>query len=440
MDEKNEALLMYEMSVLGCMMYYKDALELGLSNLVEEDFSNSVNRKIFRTIKQIKEQGREVDGAVVTVELSKYGAGIVDYLMQILDSYSSVANIDYYIKKLKDESIKKEAKMVFNRILSEIESKSVEDIINDASRCTLELSRRIIPKEAVISLGDRITDYYVDIIDRAGAASRGIKTGFTRLDNQTSGLQPGELIIIGGRPTHGKTSLAINIAEHIAFKENKNVLFISLEMDLNTLIARILCSMANVNWHNLRMGIFRKEDKEKLSEAAEIIHEKKRFYIYPHANTTVNDIRIITRRKHFELANEGGLGAVFIDYIQIIRPENLEQDRVQQLGDISRSLKALASELQIPVVALAQLNREMEKGGKETRPRLANLRESGCLEQDADTVLLLWRPNLYKDVDPEQKAEAHLYIDKQRNGPQGMVKLYFKAEHTRFYEVEDVEV
>lgn len=437
MSEKNETVNISEVSVLGCMMYYKDALEIALSNLVEDDFLNPVNRKIFKTIKDLKEQGREVDGASVSIELSKDGKGVLEYLTQILDANYSLANIDYYVKRLKDEAIKREATALLKRLLNDINTVDAETLVGDLSKNVLELSRRIIPLEAVISLSDRITDYFVEVIDREMASRRGIRTGFKKLDNLTSGFQPGELIIIGGRPTHGKTSLALNMAEYIAFKEDKNVLFISLEMDLNTVVARLLCSMAGVNWHNIRSGIIRQADKEKLQEAAEIIHEKKRFYIYPYTNTTVNDIRIITRRTQYELEKSGGLGAVFIDYIQIIRPENPDMDRVQQLGDISRNLKALAGELNIPVIALAQLNREMEKTGKEIRPRLANLRESGCLEQDADTVLLLWRPNIYKDVSPEEKAEAHLYIDKQRNGPQGQIKLYFKDEHTRFYELDE---
>ena len=263
----------------------------------------------------------------------------------------------------------------------------------------------------------------------------GMPSGFIDLDKYTAGFHPGDLVIIAGRPSMGKTSFALNISQHVGLVEGKPSAFFSLEMSKELLVQRILCSEAQVDAQKVRQGFTSAKDIERLTNAAGLLSEAPIFVDDTPAISTLN-IRARARR----LKAEHDIGLVIVDYLQLVRSSERSENRQQEISSISRSMKALAKELAIPVIALSQLSRAVETRGGDRRPMLSDLRESGAIEQDADLVLFLYRPEFYHPDDPEMIGKAELIIAKQRNGPTGRMNLTFEKQYTRFYSLARVEM
>ena len=267
----------------------------------------------------------------------------------------------------------------------------------------------------------------IDVLAQSGSTITGVATGFNDLDELTAGLQPGDLIIVAGRPSMGKTAFSVNIAEHVAIKSAKPVAVFSMEMPGEQLIMRMLSSLGRINQQRLRTGKLDDTDWPRLTSAIGILQDVKLF-IDDSAALTPADIRARTRRLMRE--NGGELGLIVVDYLQLMQSPRSSENRVNEISDISRSLKALAKELNVPVIALSQLNRSLEQRPNK-RPVMSDLRESGAIEQDADVIAFIYRDEVYNEESPD-RGIAEIIIAKQRNGPIGMKKLTFLGEYTRF--------
>jgi len=302
------------------------------------------------------------------------------------------------------------------------------EVLDDAERAVFEISQRGMFK-GFQPIGTIIKDKFKNIEElyQSGQHVSGIASPYDELDSYTSGFQKSDLIIIAGRPGMGKTSFALNLAQHLAIKQKIPVGIFSLEMAADQLVMRLLCSEARVDSNRLRTGYVKSSEYAELALVAGYLAEAP-IYIDDSASTSTMELRAKARR----LKAEVDVGMILVDYLQLVTVKERVENRQQQISLISRSLKALAKELEIPVVALSQLSRAVESRGGDKRPMLSDLRESGSIEQDADMVLFLFRPEIYEGEDSENAGTAELIIGKQRNGPVGMVKLAFMKEYTRF--------
>lgn len=423
-----------EQSVLGGILLENTALNPVLEVLEGTDFYSEANRKIFSAILELTDRNQPVD----LITLSSYlkdkkqldGIGGAAYLASLVDNVPSAANIAYYAKIVKEKS-------VLRRLIgtaSEIITKSyhagydIDSVLDEAEHAIFEISENKI-KPSFYPFKDIIKDSFktIERLYEKKELVTGVATGFTQLDELTSGLQRSDLIIIAGRPSMGKTAFALNIAEHVAIEENIPVCIFSLEMAKEQLALRMLSSDAKVDSQRLRKGFLGEGDWPKLTTAAGRLSEAP-IFIDDTAAISVLEMKAKARR----LKAENGLGLIILDYLQLMKGGAYAETREQEISEISRSLKALAKELKVPVVALSQLNRKVEDRTSR-RPQMADLRESGAIEQDADVILFLYRDEVYnKAEDNPEKGTAEVIIGKQRNGPVGTVKLTFLEKYTRF--------
>jgi replicative DNA helicase len=364
--------------------------------------------------------------------------GGAKYLTLLIDSVPTAANTEYYASIVRDKSILRQLIKVGSQIVEDAfgEQNSPEEILDKSQTSLFDISQR----EGTVKSFSKVTSLVRPVlheIEKLHLDPRevsGLSTGFADLDSKTTGFHPGELIILASRPSMGKTAFALNIAEHVAVVKKKPVAIFSLEMKEEALVSRFLASLARVNAIKLRNGQYNSTDWVRLTSVAEKIAEAP-IFIDDDSNISVIELRIRARKLAAELRSENSqLALIIIDYIQFIRGSSRKfESRHQEVSDVSRSLKALAKDLNVPVLVLSQLSRKTEdRGRKDNKPQLSDLRDSGAIEQDADIVAMLYREGYYNRENPEVQKKAVLILGKQRNGPTGEVNLIFEGEYTKF--------
>jgi replicative DNA helicase len=434
-----------EMSILGGILIDNDAINRVLEMLLPEDFYRESHRKIFQAMMKLSDLREPCDLITMTDILKKAGEleeiGGAAYLATLVDYVPTAANIAYYCKMVKEKSTNRKLISVATEIVSRgyDEQADVEELLDIAQKEIYEISEnksrpQYVPVQAIIKDAMNILKNLYDQKEHV----TGVPTGYIDLDHKTAGFQPGNLVIIAARPSMGKTTLALNIAEYASAnphnkKKTPTVIF-SLEMGKEELVMRFLASIARVDFGRMRTGHFHDSDWPRLAQAAGIIHNAK-IFIDDSPSISVLELRSKARR----LKSEHDIGLVIVDYLQLMRGGANPESRQQEISEISRALKALAKELNVPVVALSQLNRELEKRS-DKRPMMSDLRESGAIEQDADVIMFVYRESVYcedcrkPDVTCSKGHErnAEVIIGKQRNGALGTIELTFIGEHTRF--------
>jgi len=423
-----------EQSVLGAILLDNEALPKVLEILKADDLYYESHRQVFHCMIELFNKNEPSDLITITEILQKKGKleeiGGASYIADLTQRISTAANVEYYAKIVKEKAILR------NLIHSatDIASKAlkadgdVEDLLDFSEKTIFSLAEDQI-RPSFYPLKEIIKSSFKDIerLYEKKQLITGVPTGFNDLDSKTSGLQPSDLIIVAGRPSMGKTAFCLNIAQHAAYETKTPVAIFSLEMSKEQLALRMLCSEARVNNHNLRTGFIAENEWGKLAMGAGKLAETELF-IDDTPGITVLEMRAKSRR----LKAEHGLGLIIVDYLQLMSGQKSRSDsREQEISEISRSLKALAKELNTPVMALSQLNRRVEDR-TDKRPHMADLRESGAIEQDADVILFIYRDEVYHPDSEASKGKAEIIIGKQRNGPTGEVLLTFLNEYTRF--------
>jgi replicative DNA helicase len=426
-----------ERSVLGAILIENAAINRAQEILKEQDFYREPHRKLFKAMSGLSEKSTAIDPVTVKDELSRSGdlesIGGPAYIASLVDDVPRSANVEYYARIVKEKAILRSLIEAGSQIVgtSYDASQEVEEILDQSERLIFRIAQDqlrpgFVPMKTV-------ADQSFETIERMAQRRQlvtGLPTGFPKLDEYTSGLQPSELVVMAARPGMGKTSLALNIAQHIGMKEGRKVGIFSLEMSREQLFLRLLTGLARVDAHRLRTGRLSKEDWTGLTLALGEVSQAP-IFIDDTAGISVLEMRAKSRR----LKMEHGLDLVVIDYMQLIHNRGRFENRNQEMSDISRSLKELAKELSLPVIAVSQLSRATEQRGGDRRPQLSDLRESGAIEQDADVVMFIYREEVYKPTE-ENRGRAQVIIAKQRNGPIGTIDLAFIREYTKFEELE----
>lgn len=430
-----------EMSVLGGVLLDNEAMSRALEFLTPADFYRESHRKIFHAMLSLGEKSEPADLVTLTAELKNRGelddAGGGSYLATLVDYVPTAANIVYYCKIVKEKAVARKLIEVSTDIAtSGYEGGDMESILDQAEKSIFEISENRI-RPSYFPVRDILKDTFkaIEKLYERKELVTGVPTGYTDLDKMTAGMQPSDLIILAGRPSMGKTAFALNLVEYATTNAEKPApaVIFSLEMSKEQLVQRLLCSLARVDAGRMRTGNLGESDWPKLTMAAGQLNETD-LYIDDTPAISVLELRSKCRR----LAAEHGLGLIVVDYLQLMRGSNPES-RQQEISDISRSLKALAKELSVPVVALSQLNRSLESR-TDKRPMMSDLRESGAIEQDADVIMFVYRDAVYCDdcksrertCEKGHDKDAEIIIGKQRNGPIGTVHLTFRGEFTRF--------
>jgi replicative DNA helicase len=422
-----------ERSVLGAILLENNALHQAQQLLGDDDFYRDDHRRIYRAMGHLSERSAVIDLVTVKEELDRRGelqaAGGVSYISSLVDGVPKSANIEHYARIVKEKATLRGLISSAHQIISSAMTAEDEtgDILDAAERSILRIAENRL-RTGFVPLR-LVADESLKVIERLSERRElvtGLATGIERFDELTSGLQRGDLVVVAGRPSMGKTALALNIAQHAAVKDHRKVGVFSLEMTKEQLFLRLLCAQAKVDAHRLRTGTLSKADWTKLTLAFAQLAEAP-IFIDDTAALGILEMRAKARR----LKLEKGLDLIVVDYLQLVRGRARYENRTQEISDISRSLKALAKELDVPLIAISQLSRAPETRGGDHRPQLSDLRESGAIEQDADLVAFIFREEVYRP-DEENRGRATLIIGKQRNGPIGDVDLVFLKEFTRF--------
>ncbi|MDR2192161.1 MAG: replicative DNA helicase [Endomicrobium sp.] len=432
-----------EMAVIGAMLIEKEAVVKAVDIITYKDFYKEIHGQIFIAAKELFLENSPVDIITISERLKKNSIfaeiGGASYLTSLMNSVQTAANVEHYASIIRDKSILRQLINAGSNIVSEAynERYSPSEILDNSQSELFRISR--LKDTAGFSKVSDLVHPTLKILEKLHSDRKdvpGLRTGFDKLDEMTAGLQPSELIILAARPSMGKTSFALNIAEHVALKEKKPVAIFSLEMSKEALMMRFLASNAMVDAQKLRKGRFAPADWSRLTTSAQKISESP-IFIDDSSSISVIELRARARKLAAELeAKKTPLSLIMIDYIQIMRGSNKNgnfESRQLEVAEISRSLKGLARDLNIPVIALSQLSRKPEdRGRKDNKPQLSDLRDSGAIEQDADVVAFIHREGYYRREDPDLEKLATLIIGKQRNGPTGDIDLIFEKEYTRF--------
>lgn len=421
-----------EKSVLGGILLDNQAMQRISEILQEGDFYRDAHRKIFQCMVELFEKSEPVDLITLTEEVSQKswlkGVGGAVYLATLVDEIPTAANIEYYARIIKEKSILRQVIEAGTRIARDgyEEPEDAVDFLDKSEQTILEISRRQ-QRKGFVPIRDILqkTFHSIEELYQKKGMITGVPTGFIEFDQKTSGLQRSDLIIIAGRPSMGKTALALNISRNVAVKGIPVAVY-SLEMSKEQLAIRLLCAEGKIDGQKLRTGYFKKTDWKKLTTAADAL-SRAPLFIDDSPGMTVREMRGKAR----QMKLEQDIGLLVVDYLQLMQGSGRVENRVQEISEISRSLKQLAKELDIPVLALSQLNRGVESR-PDKRPILADLRESGAIEQDADVIAFVYREEFYYRDRPECENKAELIIGKQRNGPIGTVPLIFQKEYTLF--------
>ncbi|MFC7395098.1 replicative DNA helicase [Scopulibacillus cellulosilyticus] len=427
-----------EQAVLGAIFLEPPAIVTASEVLIPEDFYRAAHQSIYAVMLELAERGEPVDVITVTSELRNQKrldeVGGVSYLSELADSAPTAANIEYYSEIVEEKSLLRRLIRTATSIVSDgyTREDEVDSILDDAEKTILEVAQRK-RASAFQSIKDVLIEAYdnIEMLQNRKEDITGIPTGFIELDQMTAGFQKNDLIIVAARPSVGKTAFALNIAQNVATKTDDNVAIFSLEMGAQQLVMRMLCAEGNIDAQRLRTGRLEEEDWQKLTMAMGSLSNAG-IYIDDTPGIRVNDIRAKCRR----LQQEKGLGMILIDYLQLIQGSgsSRSESRQQEVSEISRTLKAIARELNVPVIALSQLSRGVE-ARQDKRPMMSDIRESGSIEQDADIVAFLYRDDYY-DKESEKQNIIEIIIAKQRNGPVGTVELAFIKEYNKFVNLD----
>jgi replicative DNA helicase len=427
-----------ERTVLGGILVHKENLNVVLSIISPEDFYTDAHRKILERIIVLVDKSLPVDVLALTEELQR-GAlleevGGAAYVASLLDGVPKSLNVEYYAQIIKEKALLRRLILSSAKIISaSYEQKDdADELLNAAQAAIVEVAeQRLKPGFQPMSVLTPPTLGMIETLIERKEAVTGVPTGFRYLDGLTAGFHPAELVILAARPSMGKTALALNISHHVGLKTDKAVGFFSMEMAKEQIVIRLLCAEAQLDIKRTRTGFINNREFEKLKLAGEALSQA-RIFIDESAALTVMEMKAKCRR----LKLEQRLDIVFVDYIQLMRTGGRFENRNQEMSFISRSLKELAKEIQIPVVGISQLSRAPERGRREPKPQLSDLRESGAIEQDADVVIFIYRPEIYHPDDESLRGVAEVNIAKQRNGPVGNLQLAFIREYARFADME----
>ncbi|NQT80546.1 MAG: replicative DNA helicase [Candidatus Aminicenantes bacterium] len=427
-----------EKTVLGGILVNNKNLNVVLSIITPEDFYKEANRKIVNKITSLVDKGLPVDVVTLSEELQKEGVlddiGGVSYISSLMDGIPKSLNVEFYAQIIKEKSLLRQLILSSAKIIStSYEQKEDADLLLDeAQAAIIEVTEQRI-KPGFVPVGT-LTATALDMVkalhDRKESVT-GVPTGFRDLDGLTAGFHNSEFIVIAARPSMGKTALCLNISQYASLKTDYSVGFFSLEMAKEQVVIRLLCAEAQLDIKKVRTGFIGERDFEKLKLGAEVLSQAK-IFVDESPALTVMEMKAKARR----LKMERNLDLMFVDYMQLMRPGGRFENRTQEMSYISRSLKELAKEIKIPVVGISQLSRAPEKGRREPIPQLSDLRESGAIEQDADVVIFIYRPELYRPDDESIKGIAKVNVAKQRNGPIGRIELAFIKEYARFADME----
>ena len=423
-----------ERSVLGAILVHNDAFNLAAQVIDGRDFYRDAHRRIFDKMVALNERGSAIDFVTLKEELGRNGeldeVGGPAYVASLSDGVPRATNVEYYARIVKEKATLRSLIYAANKIITTAyEGEQDADLVLDEAEHSIFAVADARLKAGFVPMHDLVKDSFpkIEQLFEHKRLVTGVPTGFADLDEMTRGFQPGDLIIVAARPSMGKTSLVLNIAQHVAVQPGLTVGFFSLEMSKESLFIRLLTSEAQIDSHRLMSGAIGQKDYSRISHALESL-SAMRLFIDDTANIGVLEMRAKTRR----LQAEHGLNLIVIDYIQLMSGRGRFENRTLELASISRSLKGLAKELSVPIVVLSQLSRAPESRS-DHRPQLSDLRESGALEQDADLVMLIYRDDVYnRDPNNPEAGTAELIVAKQRNGPTGVVKLAFLREQTRF--------
>lgn len=421
-----------EQSILGGILIENSALNRVLEILTHEDFYRDSHQRIFQALVDLSEKNEPADLITLTNKLKTNNllddVGGPSYLASLIDLVPTAANIEYYARIVKEKATLRGLIGVATQIITQSykDSGDIDAFLDEAEQAIFRISEHKI-RPSFYPMKDVIKESFrtIEKLFEKKELITGVSSGFKDLDRMTAGLQKSDLIIVAGRPSMGKTSYCLDIARHAAMEAEIPVVIFSLEMSKEQLALRMLCSEAMVEAQKLRSGFLRQSDWPKLTLAAGNLADAP-IYIDDSAAISVLELRAKARR----LKADSNLGLVIVDYLQLMKGRGRAERREQEISEISRSLKALAKELSIPIIAISQLSRRTEERPRQ-RPQLADLRESGAIEQDADVILFVYREEVYRE-DPSNEGVAEIIIGKQRNGPTGTMKLTFLKEFTTF--------
>ncbi len=428
-----------ERSVLGAILLDNSAYNQAAALLTAEDFSLDSHRRLFRRMMELADRSRPIDLVTLSEELLRNSEleaiGGAGYVSSLTDGLPRLANIEHYAKIVKDKALLRRLIEVSNTIATRAldGAEEAEEILDSAESLVLSLGEQQV-RSGFLHFRDIFKGSFesIDALHDRGKRVTGLETGFRKFDDMTRGLQPSDLIIIAARPSMGKTSFALNVAQHAAIRQEQPVGIFSLEMSKEALVMRLLCAEARVDSHRLQAGFASREDWARMAAALGKLAEAPLF-IDDTPGLSLTEMRAKARR----LQADHGLGLLVVDYLQLMSGRARYENRTQEISAISRGLKGLAKELRVPLVAISQLSRAPEERGG--RPRLSDLRESGQIEQDADLVAFIFREELVKPTDSNH-GRAELIIEKQRNGPTGKVDLAFLSKFTCFENLaEDID-
>jgi replicative DNA helicase len=425
-----------EQAVLGAILLDGEALITAMERIQTEDFYRTAHQYIYQSITEIAEANEPVDLITLTAKLQDKRQleeiGGVTYLSELANAVPTAANVDYYAQIVEEKSMLRRLIRTATQIVSNgyASGDDISSLLSEAEQRILEISQRrsstgfVLIREVLMEVFEK-----VEFLSQNRGGFTGIASGFRELDRMTSGFQRSDLIILAARPSVGKTAFALNVAQNVGVREKQTVAIFSLEMGASQLVQRMICAEANVDASRMRTGALEGEDWTKMTMAISSLSEAN-IYIDDTPGITVYDIRAKCRR----LKKERGLGMVVIDYLQLIQGRGRGDNRQQEVSEISRTLKMMARELDVPVIALSQLSRGVEQR-QDKRPLMSDLRESGSIEQDADIVAFLYRDDYY-NKESEKEGIIEIIIAKQRNGPVGTVELAFLKQYNKFVNLD----
>jgi replicative DNA helicase len=426
-----------EQSVLGGILIENGAIHKVMEILTPDDFYRDSHKKIFNSLLDLSERDEPADLITLTHELRKKdkldSIGGASYVASLIDSIPTAANIEYYARIVKEKAILRKLIEAATDIVTQSyeDRQDVEGLLDEAERAIFQIAEnRVRPSFYPIREIVKSSFKTLEKLFEKKEMITGIPSGFKSLDHYTAGFQPSDLIIVAGRPSMGKTAICLNMAQYAAIEKRVPVAIFSLEMSKEQLVLRMLCSEAQVEGTRIRTGFLSESDWPKLTLAAGNLSDAS-IFIDDTPALTILELRAKARR----LKGEHGLGLLIVDYLQLMRGRTMIENRQQEISEISRSLKALAKELNIPVIAVSQLSRRSESR-EDKRPQMSDLRESGAIEQDADLILFIYRDEVYnRSEDNPNRGKAEVIIGKQRNGPTGKVDMTFLDKFTAFKEL-----
>jgi replicative DNA helicase len=430
-----------ETAVLGGMFIDREAVTRAIEHVNESMFYREANRRLYRAMVRLYERGDVIDIITVSEELKKTGemeaAGGFDYLGGLVDAVPTAANLDYHARIVRDKALLRRLVEQASQIIRDVYDqgeRNVDELLDEAEARIFNVAESH-KREGFVWIKEILWSAFehIEKLQESDSGITGVPSGFPDLDRMTTGMQKGDLVIVAARPSMGKTSWVMNVAATAAIAHQIPVAIFSLEMSSQQLVQRLLCAEGRIDAQRLRRGKLSQEEHQRLAASAGHLNTAP-IWIDDQPGCNVLEIRAKARRLQSELRSDGkDLGLVVIDYMQLMSGAGRSESRVQEVSAISRGLKALARELDVPVVALSQLSRGPEQR-TDKRPMLSDLRESGSIEQDADLVMFLYRPEYYAPAEQREELEgkSELIVSKQRNGPTGVVDLYFQKAYTRF--------